>query len=95
MRSAVAKQHGLDERLVGQLSATDPDLTDAQIAAIDFATALMTDPAGISAELRAALALAVYLSAILIILIRLLMNLSHRIKRLYGIFIFRIRWSRQ
>ena len=52
MRSAVAKQHGLDERLVGQLSATDPDLTDAQIAAVDFATALMTDPAGISAELR-------------------------------------------
>ena len=44
---------------------------------------------------HAALALAAYLSAILIILIRRLMNLSHRKKLLYGIFIFRIRWSRQ
>ena len=52
MRSAVAKQYGLDENLVGELGATDPDLTDAQIAAVDFATALMMDPAGISAELR-------------------------------------------
>ncbi len=37
---------------MGQLGATDPDLTEAQIVAVDFATALMADPAGISAELR-------------------------------------------
>ena len=52
MRSAVAKQHGLDEDLVGQLRAPDPTLTDAQLVAIEFAKALMTDPAGISVELR-------------------------------------------
>ena len=38
--------------MVGQLGATDPGLTDAQIAAVDFARAVMDDPAGITAELR-------------------------------------------
>lgn len=37
---------------MSQLAATDPDLTDAQIAAVDFAHALMTGPADISADLR-------------------------------------------
>jgi len=41
----------LDEDLVGQLARVDPDLTVAQIAAVDFATAMMTDPAGVSDEL--------------------------------------------
>lgn len=52
MRSAVAKQHGLDETLVGQLTSTAPDLTGAQTAAVDFASAMMSDPAGVSDELR-------------------------------------------
>ena len=51
MRSAVAKQNGLDETLVSQLGRTDPDLTAAQIAATDFATAMMSDPGGISDDL--------------------------------------------
>ena len=41
----------MDEDLVGQLARVDPDLTVAQIAAVDFATAMMTDPAGVSDEL--------------------------------------------
>ena len=52
LRSAVAKQHGLDEVLVGQLRAADPALTDAQLVAIEFAKALMADPAGIDVDLR-------------------------------------------
>jgi hypothetical protein len=40
---------------VDQLGAADPDLTEAQVTAVDFATALMTDPAGISTELRSRL----------------------------------------
>lgn len=52
MRSAVAKQHGLDEELVAQLSSSEPDLTDAQLAALEFASALIGDPAGIDAPLR-------------------------------------------
>jgi len=51
LRSAVAKQNGLDEELVDQLSRADPDLTPAQRAAVDFATAMMADPAGVSDEL--------------------------------------------
>ena len=52
MRSAVAKQHGLDETLVDQLAQPEPDLTPAQQAAVDFASAMMADPAGIGDELR-------------------------------------------
>ena len=55
MRSAVAKQHGLDEDLVAQIAAPDPELTDAQVAAIDFASALMIDPAGVAPDVRARL----------------------------------------
>ena len=55
MRSAVAKQHGLDEDLVSQVSERDPDLPDAQVAAMDFASALMIDPGGVPPELRARL----------------------------------------
>ncbi|MGB3734666.1 MAG: hypothetical protein WA964_06905 [Ilumatobacter sp.] len=55
MRSAVAKQHGLDEALVAQLNVRDPDLTDAQRAAIDFARALMVAPGDIPADLRSSL----------------------------------------
>ena len=56
MRSAVAKQHGLDEDLVAELGRQYPDLTDAQHAAVDFAHALMADPASIPDELRTRLA---------------------------------------
>lgn len=52
LRSAVAKQHGLDETLVDQLARSEPDLTDAQLTAVDFAGAIMADPAGIGNELR-------------------------------------------
>ncbi len=55
MRSAVAKQHGLDEGLVAQVSKRDPELTDAQLAAVDFASALMIDPADVPSDLRARL----------------------------------------
>ncbi|MFT6292927.1 MAG: hypothetical protein ACJAR2_003547 [Ilumatobacter sp.] len=55
MRSAVAKQHGLDEDLVAQVSKHAPELTEAQLTAIDFASALMIDPAHISADLRSRL----------------------------------------
>lgn len=37
---------------MAELGHRDPDLTDAQRAAIDLAHAMMTDPAGISQELR-------------------------------------------
>ena len=52
MRSAVAEQHGFDEALVDQLGRTEPALDAAQRAAIDFATALISDPAGIGDVLR-------------------------------------------
>ncbi|MEL6892697.1 MAG: hypothetical protein AAFP84_13950 [Actinomycetota bacterium] len=52
MRSAVAEQHGLDDDLVAELDRPDPDLTDEQRTAVDFATALISDPAGIDGELR-------------------------------------------
>lgn len=52
MRSAVAKQHGLDEHLVAQISQPGPELTESQVAAIDFASALMSSPGDISPELR-------------------------------------------
>lgn len=55
MRSAVAKQHGLDEDLVAQISEREPELTDAQRTAIDFASALMVDPAHVSSDLRSRL----------------------------------------
>lgn len=48
---AVAKQHGLDEDLVAEAAKAAPDLTDAQLAALDFANALITDPANISVDL--------------------------------------------
>jgi hypothetical protein len=37
---------------VAQLTTDDPALTDAQLVAVDFARAMMSDPAGIPAELR-------------------------------------------
>ncbi len=52
MRSAVAKQHGLDERLVAQVSSPTGALTSGQSVALELADALMDDPAGISPELR-------------------------------------------
>jgi hypothetical protein len=51
LRSAVAKQHGLDEPLVAQVAKRNPELTEAQLAAVDFASALMIDPGGISSAL--------------------------------------------
>jgi hypothetical protein len=55
LRSAVAKQNGLDELLVAQVSKRDPELSETQLAALDFASALMTDPADVSADLRSRL----------------------------------------
>lgn len=56
MRSAVAKQHGLDEALVAQIASTEPALSGAQLVALELADALMIDPAGASSELRERLA---------------------------------------
>lgn len=46
MRSAVAKQHGLDEALVGELANSTESgvLTEAHKAALDLADQLMTQP---------------------------------------------------
>jgi hypothetical protein len=54
LRSAVAKQHGLDEALVGELAdyRTSAVLTDAQKSAIELADALMTQPGRLGSELR-------------------------------------------
>lgn len=51
MRLAVAKQQGLDEDLVAEVAKPAPDLTDAQLTALDFANALIIDPANISVDL--------------------------------------------
>lgn len=40
---------------MAQLAAREPGLTDAQIAAVDFASALMIDPGRISVDLRSRL----------------------------------------
>ncbi len=37
---------------MSELARPDPDLNDSQLAAVDFATALISDPAGITPELR-------------------------------------------
>ncbi len=52
MRSAVAKQHGLDEELVAELRSPTPDLTPAQLAALRLADTLMADPAGVTDDVR-------------------------------------------
>lgn len=54
MRSAVAKQNGLDESLVGELahSTASTVLSDARKAALDLADALMTQPGRVPTELR-------------------------------------------
>lgn len=52
---AVAKEHGLDEDLVAEAAKPAPELTDAQLAALDLANALITDPGNIPAALSARL----------------------------------------
>lgn len=42
--------------LVAQVASTEPELGDAQLAALELADALMIDPGGASPELRARLA---------------------------------------
>jgi hypothetical protein len=56
VRGAVARQHGLDENLVAEVTARDGEaLTAAQRAALRLADALMTQPGEIDAELAAEL----------------------------------------
>lgn len=46
----------MDEALVAQVAAADPDLTEAQLVALELADVLMVDPAGVSADFRTRLA---------------------------------------